>query len=387
MKTSIAPLVCALFALAVVTTAWASESPARPVDGRIVFANRMVQAINQRDMQALNALINRDALSDRMASKVTDDLRKHAELKQQAAKGLDTMLKNFMDALTRMNAKARFMRLARRESDIRVLLRADMQGGGFDYLEYIVTADGAGNYRAIDWYALTGGQLVSDSFGAVFRLMVDPDPGFLKQLMGVQSIDPGVLESIRQLGVLQRQGKFAEALASSEKWPPAIRDSKVMRKVRLQLATAANDTAAYQRIVAALDAPTLDDPGDAVMLIDYYFRKQQYPQALRAIGVVERWSGKDGMTQLMSANANCTNKDYANCIASAQEAIRVEPEMEDPYWVLAQAYASSNDYASTAAALRTLTQKFQYKFTAASLAKDPIYAGFLKSPEGRALVK
>src|SRR5262249_18404253 len=152
-----------------------------------------------------------------------------------------------------------------------------------------------------------------------------------------ESVDPAVLQNIRELGALRRQGQFAAALALSEKWPPAIRDSKVMRKIRLQLATAANDTAAYQRIVAALDSPALTDPGDAVLLIDYYFARKQFPQALRAIDIVEQWAGKDGRTQLLIGNTSLENHDFAKAIAAAREAIRLEPDLEGPYWVLARA--------------------------------------------------
>jgi tetratricopeptide (TPR) repeat protein len=345
-------------------------------------AASLVQALNQRNESAAADFLNMAALGERAGKAMTGNPTEQQQMAQ--ALGEDTahkLIQSYLKVLDIRHGTVRLMKTTQRNGQALALVRFDMGGNGFDYIEFILQPDSSGHYRAVDWYQLSRGELMSVNLGALMKLMADPDPDLVHRLLGTTRYDPNQLAKLKQIGTLQRNGDYAGALALANQLPPELADSRVILTFRVTLASVAGDKAEHQRILGVLAHKYSDDPAVAFLLIDYYFTLRQMDKALQCVVTMEGRVGSDGVTNMLKANINMTTGAYAQGVALARQAIQLEPDLKEAYSSLAMNYVGLKQYPQAIAVYQSMATRFKVKFERQRFEREPRFAGLVQSAD------
>jgi tetratricopeptide (TPR) repeat protein len=358
----------------------------RPGDVKAIaaFGEDLTRAFNERDEPLGSWLIDIPALALRVSTSFSDNPREQAAFARGMSNaGAKNILMSLFKVLDTSRATVKCMKTSKAAigNGGRVLIRFDLNDRGVDYLEFVVEKDAAGRYRAVDWYQLSRGELMSVSLGAVTRLMSDPSPDVIRKLFGVTAVDRSALEAFKSIGALQRAGKYAEAVAALKKLPERLAETRLVLTILATNASLAGMEAEYKRTLAVVASKYGDDPSAAFLLLDHYFYENQMEKAVQALTSVERRVGVDGVTTLLKANAYLGAGDFGQTIAYAKESMRLEPGRADPYHTLAAGYIGLKNYPEAVTAYKTLASEFGFAFERKAFLEDARFAEFAKSAE------
>lgn len=338
--------------------------------------------MNARDEDAFVRMMDFQRLGYRIAATMVDTEKEREDYVRGFSKGtnagrLSKVL--FSNLKQHDNFSAKFMRDVDRGREHRALVRLNLGDLGFDYLEFVIEHDAHGMAKIVDWYALSSGELLSTSAGAMSRLLVDPAPGLLKAMFGLQTVDQATIKRIRHISDLRIKGEFKQAYLEMEKLPPEIASSRIMLTQRAGLASALGDDEAYRQMLEQLALRYADQPGTAFMLIDHYIYKQDYARCLDAIGRVEKRVGMDGMTYMLRANVHVLSNKLDEAAQNAREGVRVEPDFEGSYFSLADILVAQGKFDEAVEVFEDLQTEFGYEFSREALEAQPTYAKFVAS--------
>lgn len=341
----------------------------------------IVKSMNTGDAVTLNSIIDIQTLVDRTAAHNTfENKYQREDFKQGLTQSLSRTAERLIGAIQRNKGQAIFLRVLNRKHGNTLLIRADLGNAGFEYLEFLLKKTSDSEYKIIDWYQLTSGQLLSHSMGAISKLLLDPDPNIIQKLLGIKTVDDDVLQKIQSIAKFKQQNKFSEAYMAYESLPENIRNSRLMITIAINLISFQNDADIYKKLLTRLARHHADDPAAAFMLIDYYFYQEKWEKVIHSINTIESTFGNDGMLEHLRANVYFANNEFEKNILHSKKAIELEPNLTDAYFSLSSGYVGSGQYDKAITVFNALIQKFGYQFTKEGFEADPIYQDFVKSP-------
>jgi len=367
-------------ALVLLTTRGFAETPAPAAPPGIAerFGLEIAQALNERDRDTLSGLIDMHALAMRAADYQGLTGRDRQDfVRGTESVGVGKLTAAYFTALDASHGTVKFIR-ATKQFPPRSLVRFDMADHGFNYCEFVLATDSAGHTRAVDWFQLATGDLMSVTLGGVGQVLSTDNPGLVERLLGARP-DASALEQLRRLGDLQRAGKYDEALDLVKHLPEPLVNSRVMLTTRASVAIYAKRTDEYYLALAQIAKRYSTDPAASFMLMDYYYKQHDIPQVLRALDTMEKRIGVDGITRQLRGNAYFLSNDLPNAIRYTEESIRLEPDRLEPHDQRATFLVHSARYADAVAEYRDIEQRFGLHFTRDIFVKDPEYAGLVKS--------
>jgi tetratricopeptide (TPR) repeat protein len=374
---------CSLVALTAAANAVAL--PADPKSSNMEAVGAQLATIfNERQADTLGAMLDLSGLGTRVAANVYENEKGRTEFVRGFLKSAQgkTLVNDFLAQLDRSEGSAaRFMRVVARGSESRPLLRFDYGDSGFEYIEFVVQADTNGKPRIVDWAPLSSGELYSEVIGRMARILTEPAPGLIQNLLGMQQIDQATLKRMKAIAEMRRKGDLRGAFQEMEKLPAQIADSRVILVQRASLASEAGDDDGYRRTLARLEKLHGNDPAAAFMLLDHYFYAKDLPKCLQAITTIESRVGVDGMTQMLRSNIYATSGMHKEAVTYATKSIDSEPERSDAYFTLAQSYVALGQFGEAIEVYTTLQDEFGYEFTKANFAEDATFNKFIASPQ------
>ena len=359
------------------------SAESRPAAFRETAIN-IVNGFNNSDLDALEPYFDFKAIGARVGRDLFENKREYNSF----ASGIESAKRNTLTALTRqissLNGKMILMGYVKRSHGVVPQARIDMGDAGVDYIEFYLDKQADGSYRVVDWYQLSSGRLYSRSVAILAKVMINPNPGILKKLLGVVEFDEENIDLIKKLGQARTRGDYAEANRIFNSLTPEIRDSKVFLEVGIGLANLLGDQQLYRQRLGLLADKHGDDPSAAFLLIDYYYYEGNFDKALANIGVMERKVGKDGLTTYLKGNLYFDMaKDFESAKKLYIEAIDIEPSYEDSYHTLAYIYIAQRDFAGATQVYRLLEENFGYRYTRENFTHAAENAEFVSSREFR----
>jgi tetratricopeptide (TPR) repeat protein len=372
-----------MVALTAATTATALPGDSKAPDMEAV-GEQITTIINERQADALGAMLDMNALGARVAENVFENEAGRRDFARGFVKTAKakTLVGDFFREMDRSrDSAAKFMRVVTRGAETRPLLRFDYGDDGFEYMEFVVRPDGKGGAKIVDWAPLSGGELYSQIVGRMARILSEPAPGLIQTLLGMEQIDQETLKHMKLIGEMRRQGDLRGAYRAMEQLPPAIADSRFILVQRASLANESGDEAGYRKTLARLEQLHGKDPAAAFMLLDHYFLTKDLDKCLQAITTIESRVGVDGMTQMLRSNIYMTLGKHQEAVTYARKAIEVEPDMSTPYFTLAQSHVVLGQFAEAVEVYTTLQEDFGYQFTKDGFAKNETFAKFVASSQ------
>jgi hypothetical protein len=376
-------LLWCIVALGATASAAALPNDPKAPDMEAVGA-QLATIFNERQADALVSMLDMGALGARVAANVFESQRGRSDFARGFAQSSQpkTLVSDFFGQLDRApDSATKFMRVVTRGAEKRPLLRFDYGDSGFEYIEFVVQADAKGGVKIVDWAPLSGGELFSEVIGRMARILSDPAPGLIRTLLGMPKIDEVTAKRMKSIAEMRRKGDLRGAYQEMEKLPAAIADSRVMLAQRASLASEAGDDDGYRKMLARLEQLHGNDPAAAFMLLDHYYYTQDLDKVLQGITAIEGRVGVDGMTQMLRANIYMMLGKHAEAVTYARKAIEVEPDMNKPYFTLAQSHVALGQFAEAVKTYTTLQEDFGYEFTKENFAQDATFTKFVDSPQ------
>ena len=343
------------------------------------FGKEITRAFNERDRKALNSLLDLHALALRAAKYQELSPRdEQAFVRGAETKGLEPLIATYFRALDTSKGTVWFLRVTT-QTPPRSLVRFDLGDQGFNYAEYVLHTDATGRTRAVDWFQLTTGDLMSVTLGGVGQIFTSANPNLLERLFGGEKIDRDVIAKLTRVGELYRTGKYAEALTILKNMPEPLASSRFILSARATAASYANLTDEYDAALAKMAAHHADDPAATFMLIDYHFKRQDTPRVLKSLDTMERRVGVDGVTRMLRSNAYTLTNDLANALKYADEAVALEPDLLLAQDTRATLLVRLARFKEAVAAYRDMETRFGIQFTREIFTADPTFEPLVAS--------
>ncbi len=347
------------------------------------FGKAIVSALNERDSQRAEPLIDMQGLGVRAARTVSESEQWQKQFASGVAQaGSSKFVAALLQNLEQTGGTVKFIKV----TDTRpagALVRLDLGDAGFDYFEFVVETK-AGRARAVDWFQMSTGELMSTSMGSIGQMFTSNDPGLIGRVLGIERVDKASLDLVRKAGELQRAGKFAESLAALQKLPAAMANTRIMLNAQASMASLAKLDDEYTKVLAKLAERYPDRPETAFRLVDHYFVMKNLPKMLQSIDAMEKRIGTDGATRTLRAAAYYVSDDFASTLKYADDAIRIEPDYVSAHDTRATALVRLGRFPEAVAQFRHTAQRFEFGYTREMFAADPMYAKFMASPAFRA---
>jgi len=348
------------------------------------FGEEMAEALNARDTPKLRKLIDIRGLAARTGTFIGYEGKEHDDFVRGFARTGDAHIDAMVRNMETTSGIAKFMRVPDKNAG-HALVRLELGQSGFDYLEFVVDTKGK-EPRAVDWFRLVSGELMSVTLGGMGQLYTTEDPNLLGRLFGTQMVGKATLKTLHEVGELQKQMKFAEALAKLKTLPEPIVSSRIMLTIQASLAVSARKDAEYARLLARLAEKYSGDATAAFMLVDHYFNKKDLSRILSSLDTVEKRVGIDGVTRQLRAAGYYTCGDFASALKFSEESIRLESDRMGAHDFRGLSLVALARFEEAVTVYRDIEERFGLEFTRDSFA-DPRYAKLVASPAFKAWLK
>jgi Flp pilus assembly protein TadD len=343
------------------------------------------RAFNERDHEALAELIDFHAVVVRAAElQELSETDRKGFTRAMESSGFQTLTGAYFRALDAAQGKAKFMRVTEGSSP-RSLVRLDLRDKGFNYLEFMLRTNAEGVTRAVDWFQLNTGELISVTLAGTMQAFGGkPNAGLLDRLFGSSKVDPATLARLQRANELNRAGKYAESLAQINQLAEPYASARIVLMARATAAAMGGLTDEYDRALTKIAELYSNDPVTSFVLLDYYFLRKNTPQVLKALDSMEKRVGVDGVTSLMRTNAYLLSSDLPNALKQAEDAIRLEPDRLESHDARATILVQLARYQEAVDAYRGMETDFGLKFTRDIFLQDPNFEPLVASKPFRA---
>ena len=372
--------------LAFCLPSFAQEKAALSDEQLADLGKRWVTAVNERDESALNNILGLEFLAARSAESFTDSETERAEFVRGFMGARGRFVQNMLAQIETAQGHALYLKVHSFNGMRGPLVRYDFETQGTNYLLLIAENVPGSRPRVVDMFIATNGQRLSETVGAVSQLLIAPSESLLGKVFGATGVDKNLTATFKQIGELQRQGRTAEVYAKLAALPEPIRNHRVILNLTVQASSLVGEDV-YREELGRLARHYGDDPTAAFTLIDYYFYKGDFDEAMKASLGLERAFGLDAAIAMLKANIALAAGDLEAAREFAEQGVAVEPENQASRWTLVAMLMPAEEYADGIRVLEGLERDFGIAFDESSFVDNEVFAGFVESREYAAWVK
>lgn len=359
---------------------------------QLAFAAALEQAAIDGDSDAWHNLVDWERLIETVMSGDTSPSLEKARATFKAG-FLETLGKPTKDRLAEQiisycedGGSFKFLRLGRVDNQpiavFRILLPNE---GGVNYHQYFLKRSEDGQVRAEDIYVFLTAERMSDTLRVFWRTVVaEASKTFLDRLFKPADPLAQSIRSISEMRAMIKDGQFEKAIEIYDKLPEKVQNEKIINLTRMQAAIQVSDDA----YASSIEDYRQRFPGDAALdflLIDGYFFKKDYEKMLDCIDRTSEHVGGDAWLLSMRAQTLAHLERFEQARDVAQEAIRLEPELQDVYWRAITVSLMGKDFDETVKLLNMVEQDLGLEL--ADLTELHDYAEFVESPQYEAWMK
>ncbi|MBV8759253.1 MAG: hypothetical protein JO257_18340 [Deltaproteobacteria bacterium] len=230
--------------------------------------------------------------------------------------------------------------------------------------------------KLVDIYSYTQGDFLAN-------LLVSGMDAMSDQGIGGSMDAASALKKSREL---QKDGKYAEALAVVDALPREVHNSRMVQMARLRIADQLS-LDAYKQALDELAKLFPNDPSVALVDVDGAFLRGDYTKALADIDTIDAAIGGDPFQDAIRASVYVARNqpgDYEKAAAAAEKAITTEPSLSKGWYARLDVAVKRKQFKLAVETMQHLHDDFGVKLDPDALAKFPDYTDFLASPEYKA---
>jgi tetratricopeptide (TPR) repeat protein len=361
-----------LVAVLQIATAGVAGPPpsAAPTDDALrAFAGHYADAVNDRDVDAINACLNLDSLIARS--------HRGVDVPPQFLRGFDEGIRAGLDwgraMATGLGEDGHYalIRTYRANGEMHAIFRLVNGHGGLNYHDLLLNARPDGRFEILDVYIHLAGEMMSETVQRSLRQFVAAlnkgDDDYVRSI-----------GSIRTMATLAQEGRCAEALDEHARMPARMQRDKAVMILRISCAAVVDADA----LDAACTAFRETYPGDAsvdLLTVDQLVLRSKWEDAIAAFERIRAVVGDDAYLDDLIANVYRQRGMNDEARVYAERSIAKEPTLDEGYWTLLEMALEEQDHVETATLLATLQGKFGWEFR--DLETVDAYRRFVRSPE------
>lgn len=243
---------------------------ASPVTGTEAQALRasIDSAITERNAAFFDRLVDGDEMAERVAKQMPD--RPNAETMRAIRSGAPTATfgKQIMIEI-RQGAAYRFVR-AYASRDREHLIYRLYSDRGLNYHDYELTRSGNA-VKVADIMVYYTGETMSKTFADML--------GGLERVTS----KAGIGAEMTEMRMLMNDGKYRQAKAMHDAWPPAVRQIRLIELVNIQLLSALQEHEAHVAAVERFAAKYPEAPNAPLLMMDAYLLTGRFDKAMAAV--------------------------------------------------------------------------------------------------------
>ena len=139
------------------------------------------------------------------------------------------------------------------------------------------------------------------------------------------------LFSHKRFGKLTQDRKVEEGLKIYESLPKVLQRDKSILVLWASLLAICDEVAYADSL--KLYADTFPDGSSfTLMMIDYYFVKEDYPKAFASIDAIEKEVSHEPVLSALRSGIALTQVHYEEALSFAEQALSANPTLEDAHW-------------------------------------------------------
>jgi tetratricopeptide (TPR) repeat protein len=367
--------------------------PAAEAAGRITaeeaqqFANELSEAVNQGDFNTFNRLLDWETVlaTATMIPNLPELQKSRDSFKAGVRQGIRNSGGGLAAQICEMVKKGGAYGLIRMDVTAKepfVLFRLVLTGdSGLNYHRFYLARTAGNRIVARDLYFLLTAERISET---LHRAWLTAAAAELKADSGKPDQKTAAfldhLEEYQLFVRLLQAGKNAEALEKYYEFPEEMRHDKNLLFMRYKAALAVS-TEEHLKCLDDFQKYYSQDEAVSFLMIDGYFHREQFADALKSLDRVIAAIGRDGALLSRRANVLLAMKKVEEAQAAIKEAIDVEPEYRYTYSIALDVALAAKDFDATAGLLNLLSDNFGYQWK--DLEKAAPFADFVKSPQYR----
>lgn len=350
------------------------------------FAKVLETAVASKDPEAVNALIDWDALLAFATSgvAVADQFRQgFSKGVKQAGAGQTGLASQIVQAMGN-GGSYRFLNLRTQAGQKWLLFRLLDGDSRLNYHDFVVLRGPGGKVHIADVYLFATGETFSQTLHRAFLAAAEQSNSLIARLTGKDS------QWLKATAKLQEMSKFLQAnqpnkaLEVYDQLPEPLKHEKMAMIVRLRAAGLVSD----DKYDTAIEDFSSRFPGDAalnLLAIDSYFIRRQFDQAREAVDKLDESVGGDPYLNIFRANAYLEEKNYKAAATAARKATEADKRLEAAYWLQVASSMGQKDFDETTRLLLLLERELGVTFN--DLTTSANYSEYVKSPQYRQWLK
>lgn len=342
------------------------------------YAEEFIAALSKPNVARASMMIDWDILLDRATANSGGSQR----FREGFIKGAkeNAQLSSYAQQMAKMvsdGAQISLLRIRGDEKERRALLRVLLPNGGVTYNDLLLTRDEKGFVRAADVYAYATGEYFSAGMRRMYLAALAAEPTAMQRLAGKENTSVEAIKMYKEMSEKTMTGRNQEAVELFKRMPPELRKEKIVL-VGYVSAAASLDEKQYEEAIEELRKTYPDDAGIDLMLIDGFYLKKRYAEALAAIDRLDASLGGDPYLDALRANMLVEKGDVDAAFKYAWRGAEREPRLPALQWSLVSISLARRNFEETARLLTHLRDDLHVEI--GDLTASPVYAEFVQSP-------
>ncbi len=360
---------------------WAKETlPLDEQEQQLV--EQMLTAFQARDVDTFAKLVDPVAMIDRVAKGMNLTGNTRTEFIRGGTVGIRRSNDIMFDALKRNQAVTIFKFKHRIGDENRLLFRHKLgEENGYAFIDFVVNERG----KIVDWFSYAEAIKASDAMRQAIAFMMN-DKSLLSSIFGLPQIDNAAVVAFRRYSDLVQKQQFKDAFAALDDLPAEYKKLRVWASLRVTVA-GQFDESLYRESLNYLADNFGQDPDLQFVLIDHYFYQQQMTKVIIAIDKVQETLNEDAELQYLACAVLKNAQQLEPALQRCQRALRLEPAIENAYWVIIDIGFQHKDAGLVTETLTAYEQAFDKQFDPDELAELDGYNAIADTDEYRTWAK
>lgn len=345
------------------------------------FAAAMQEAATKGDIAAYNQLIDWNAILDRATGGIDGVPQSRAGFTKGFLSSLDQSggLAGQIAKQCQEGGSFKMIHLHEEDGRDRVLFRLALDNGGANYHDYPVVRQADGKVRAVDIYIFTSGEMITETLRRLFiSAAYEESKSILDRLSGKEDAFAKNMPLINKMSAAKNQGDNEAVLTCYKQLPAEVQKEKFVLLFAMMAAQNVNDEE-YEAIIETFKTAHPKEPCLDFILIDYYFLRKEYAQALASCKRMDKLLDGDAHMRCMSGRLYNLQEKRPQAKAMFQKAVEIEDDFLPAYQELWAISLLDKDYDESVRLLDVMNQKCNTQFK--ELAESEDNAEFLQSPQ------
>ena len=355
----------------------------------IAFVQAYAKAIRESDAATANKSLDLDALLEHVTYGLTLEKRADAQFRKGFKEGLTNA--NGGIAASFLGAFYEMVPYTGTPENPQYICRKVLEDGGIDYHKFEISFD-TGAPKITDMYIFTTGEYLSENFRRmILPMAASMDKSLIKRLANKSSTDK-YLAGIKMLPAVTQHVlamEYQQAYNQIQRLPPEIKAEKPVRIITLSVLSSLEDK--EQEYITELEsyrAAFPNDPSLGLVLVDYYFLKQDYEQAMKTVTDLQESVGGDPYLDLFLATCQYEMGQGAAGLEFARKFYDAFPDRLDGIFAVFQGHTMEKNFAEAHKALEVIRDDLELEFDLDELIPEaPWVKPFAESDEGKKYMK